>query len=87
MAAPTEPTKLIAQALVKESDRGCVILGAAWLNTALEQLLRAICRTAPEDTKASVDPLFQGYAPLATFSAKIQLAFALGVLPRSLATR
>jgi DNA-binding MltR family transcriptional regulator len=35
-----------------------------------------------EDIKKDIDPLFQGYAPLATFSAKIQLTFALGLLPR-----
>jgi DNA-binding MltR family transcriptional regulator len=28
--------------------------------------------------------LFQGYAPLSTFSARIQIAFALGILPKSL---
>lgn len=84
MAVPTEKDKLVAQALVIESDRGCVILSAALLDEALEELLRSVCREIPQDIKATVDPLFQGYAPLATFSAKIQLSFALGILPRAL---
>lgn len=84
MTTPTEADKLIAQALTKESDRGCVILSAAWLNEALEELLRSVCRSTPEDIRATIDPLFQGYAPLATFSARIQLAFGLGILPHGL---
>jgi DNA-binding MltR family transcriptional regulator len=84
MAIPTEHDKLIAQTLAKESDRGCVILGAALLADALEDLLRSFCRDRPEDVKATIDPLFEGYAPLSTFSARIQIAFALGILPRQL---
>lgn len=84
MAISHEQNKLVAQALVKESDRGWVILGAALLADALEELLRSACRKTPKDVKTTVDPLFQGYAPLATFSAKIQLTFALGILPRAL---
>jgi len=84
MVGPTEKDKLIATALVKESDRGCVILSAALLADALEELLRSVCRKTPKEIKASVDPLLQGYAPLATFSARIQLTFAFGILPRAL---
>jgi DNA-binding MltR family transcriptional regulator len=79
-----EKSKLIAEALVKESDRGCVIIGATLLAEALEELLKSVCRQTAEDIKATIDPLFQGYAPLSTFSAKIQVSFALGILPRSL---
>jgi DNA-binding MltR family transcriptional regulator len=84
MSFTEEKAKLVATALVKESDRGCVILGAALMDEALEELLRSVCRQTPSDIKANVDPLFQGYAPLATFSARIQVAFALGILPRGL---
>jgi len=81
MVIPFEHDRLIAQTLAKESDRGCVILGAALLADALEDLLRSCCRDEPKDIKATIDPLFEGYAPLSTFSARIQLAFALGILP------
>lgn len=81
---PTEKHKLIAQTLLKESDRGCAIMGAALLADALEDLLRSFFRQAPEDVRGVIDPLFSGYAPLATFSARIQVAFAIGILPRDL---
>jgi hypothetical protein len=38
-------------------------------------------RQTPEDRKSSTQ-LFEGYAPLATFSARIQVAYALALLPR-----
>lgn len=66
-----------------ESDRGCVIFGAALISEALEELLRAHFRHTPDDAKL-INSLFQGYAPLAIFSAKFQLAYAFGVLPREL---
>lgn len=69
------------QSLLKESDRGCVILGAAMLDELLEELLTSFCRQAPQDVKSSVKPLFRGFAPLSTFSARIQVAYALGILP------
>lgn len=61
-----------------------MIFAAALLDEMLAELLRAACRQKPEDVKANVDPLFQGYAPLATFSGKAQVAFAFGLLPRDL---
>ncbi len=65
-----------------ESDRACVILAAAMLEQALDVLLRA--RLAP--VASQTDSLFDGaYAPISTFSAKIDLAFRIGLLPASLA--
>ena len=64
----------------QESDRGCVIFGAAILEDKLELLLRSYCRQDPQIIKRVVAPLFQGYAPLSTFSAKIQISFALGLI-------
>jgi hypothetical protein len=81
---PTEEDKRAAATLVKESDRGCAILGAGLLADGLEQLILAFCRQAPKDVRSAVAPLFRGYAPLATLSARTQVAFALGILPRDL---
>lgn len=73
---------LVAQNILKESDRGCAIVAAELLSEELEQLLRAYCRSDPADVKQTIDPLFSGYGPLATFSARINLAYSLGILPR-----
>jgi DNA-binding MltR family transcriptional regulator len=79
-----QKSHLVAESLVKESDRGCVILGASLLAEALETLIRSVSRNTPDDIKTTIDPLFQGYAPLSTFSARLQIAFALGILPKNL---
>lgn len=70
----------LATALSKESDRGCAIIGASFLEDQLEDLIRAICRSDEE----AVDRLFEGYAPFATFSARIQAAFALRLISKEL---
>lgn len=76
----------VAEMLVsdKESDRGCVIFSAAILEDGLEQLLRAICRTDDPSVDRIVDSLFQTYAPFSTFSAKIHVTYALGLIPKDL---
>src|SRR6266852_3218445 len=66
----------------QESDRGCVIFGAAMLEDELESLLRGCCRTDMGTVKKVVDPLFRGYAPFSTFSAKIQVSYAFGFIPK-----
>jgi len=67
-----------------ESDRGCAIFSAAILEDGLEQLLRAVCRTDDPVAGKIVDSLFQTYAPFSTFSAKIQVTYALGLIPKDL---
>lgn len=74
----------VAETLAQESDRGCVIIGASFLEYQLELLIRAICRNDEESVKQVVDPLFKGYAPFATFSAKIKAAFALRLISSEL---
>lgn len=82
-AEPTEQDREVARMLLEqqESDRGCVIFCAAMLEDELESLLRANCLKAASVVKKVVDPMFQGYAPLSTFSAKIQVSYALGLIP------
>jgi len=58
-----------------ESDRACAVLAGAFLDSLLERLLRrAIVQNAPSS-------IFDGQGPLATFSAKIDMAYSLGFLP------
>jgi DNA-binding MltR family transcriptional regulator len=59
-----------------ESDRACAVLAGAFLDSLLERLLRrTIVQNAPSD-------LFQAQGPLATFSAKIDMAYSLGLIPK-----
>jgi len=70
-----------ARSLVHESDRGCAIVGAAYLNNDLDALLRArFCHQAPSPKK-DLDWLLDGpLAPLRSFGVRIRLARALGLI-------
>jgi DNA-binding MltR family transcriptional regulator len=74
--------RTLAETLMKESDRGCAIFGAALLHDDLERLLKAFCRQDAFTVKNVIAPMFRGYSPLATFSARIDLAFALCLISR-----
>jgi hypothetical protein len=64
----------------KESPRAAVILAAAMLEQALDALLRARLVAAPTQS----DSFFDGpYAPLASFSAKIDMAYRIGLISSS----
>jgi DNA-binding MltR family transcriptional regulator len=62
------------RALTAESDRGCALFAAAYLDQALSELL--YCSFV--ENKNMEKELFEGTAPLATFSSRIRLAFYLG---------
>lgn len=64
-----------------ESDRAAAILGSSFVEAMLEDLLKVYL----VDDKA-VSELFKGDRPLATFSAKINIAFAVGLLPPNVRT-
>jgi DNA-binding MltR family transcriptional regulator len=58
-------------------DRSCAIIGIALLEHALE---RAILRIMVPQSKDARDRLLAGSGPLATFSAKIRVARAFGII-------
>ncbi|HUW84440.1 MAG TPA: hypothetical protein VMZ31_16770 [Phycisphaerae bacterium] len=61
-----------------ESDRAKVILSACYLEELLLQLLAIVLQPCTKDK----DPLFHGAtAPLGTFSAKIEMAARMGLIP------
>jgi hypothetical protein len=61
----------------KESDRACVILSAAMMDTALEIALK----TYFLPTGSSHDSLLEGQdAPLSSFGARIDIAYRLGLI-------
>ena len=62
-----------------ESDRSVVILASSYIDSYLENFL-AKRLVSHKRTKA----LFTGYAPLATFSAKIDISYAVGIIPEHL---
>src|SRR6266496_4785038 len=57
-----------------ESDRGCALMAAAYLDSQLEELIRM---SLVADNKA-VDELLGVSKPLGTFSSRIDLAYLLG---------
>lgn len=65
-----------SKSLLKESDRGAVLVVAAHADNLLESLLRSICE--PGD---ATEALFAGVtAPFGSFSARIKAGLALGLL-------
>ena len=63
-----------------ESDRGCVLVATAFLDEALELLLRSKMKSEPRIVKKSVDPLLTGIGPLKSFWARTELCRALDFL-------
>jgi DNA-binding MltR family transcriptional regulator len=63
-----------------ESDRGCVLVAAAFLDESLEFLLRSKMTKEANIVKASIEPLFTGIGPLKSFWAKIELCRAFELL-------
>ena len=61
-----------------ETDRGCALMAAAYLDDQVERLLR---HSLLSDGK-SLDDLFGRSGPLSSFSSRIDLCFAMGLLPK-----
>jgi hypothetical protein len=75
-AAVTDPDSLhhrLAASLLKESDRGAALIGAAFVDDALLRLLTALFRTDKSATKS----MFGLNGPLSSLWAKAQLAYLL----------
>ena len=73
---PAEEMASFMLGLAKEGDRSAVVLGAARIDVALEDLLKSIMRPHPGGS----DNLFDPDRPLGTLSAKISLAFRLNLI-------
>lgn len=71
-----EQVILFRQTLSAETDRGVALVCAAYL----DEELRALLEKTFVDVPNTVGKLFEGTGPLATFSARIGLAFATGLL-------
>lgn len=67
---------LFRQTLRAETDRGVALVCAAYLDEELRALLEKTFVNVPN----IIGKLFEGTGPLATFSSRIDLAFAIGLL-------
>ena len=70
------------EALSTESDRGVVMVSAAFLDEALEALLRTRFSVVSKKPKSIIDSLFNGFGPLSTYSAKIKTAYSIDLIEK-----
>ncbi|MGN8079204.1 MltR family transcriptional regulator [Variovorax sp. 22077] len=68
--------------MLSESDRGVILVGASAVDDALRSLLVLKLARDEHVAKVAADPLFAGMGPLATFSSRIKLAYAMDLIPR-----
>ena len=66
--------------VMTQTDRGAAVLAASLLD---EHLKWAIDRTFVELTNKDTKTIFAGTGPLATFKARTDIAFALGLIDRN----
>ncbi|UCE60138.1 MAG: hypothetical protein JSU63_00010 [Phycisphaerales bacterium] len=64
--------------LQKESERGRVLLGAAFLNDVLREILASFLRS----DQNAVDELLGDNKPLSTFHSRIALCYCLGLITK-----
>ena len=74
-----EPVGKFIASLYQETDRGCVLIAAAFLDDALSELLK---KNLIKDKKVS-DELFKPNHPFGNFSSKIDVACALGLIGKN----
>jgi DNA-binding MltR family transcriptional regulator len=76
--------KELVSTLLLESERGSVLAATALIEEDLEILLRKSFTVEKPKIKKIVDPLFSGFGPLSTFSAKIKLSYVIGLIDKQL---
>jgi Mannitol repressor len=64
----------------KESDRGLALVTAEYFDAILERLLLARFAAGLKKRPKFIKPLFEGFGPLSTFSAKISVSYAIDLL-------
>lgn len=75
-----EEFRAFRSALTDESDRGCALFAAAYLDAALEGLFRASLL----ENKKIDEELFEGNSPIASFSGRIRIAYYFGLISAEL---
>ncbi len=81
-------TKATLQALFDESDRGCILVGAAWIEDGLDKLLRAKFKKDSGIGNKELDKLLsykEKNPVLASATARVRICEALGLFNRKTA--
>lgn len=82
LIAPPEMERSFLE-MCTESDRGCVLIGQTLVGDMLTRVLRRALSQEPHAIKHAVDGLFKGHhAPLGSFWAQIQLAYAMRLIDK-----
>jgi DNA-binding MltR family transcriptional regulator len=68
--------------LKHESDRGCILVGTSAVDDALKIALKRRLSIDEHIKVKAVEPMFESMGPLSTLSARIKLAYAIGLIPR-----
>jgi DNA-binding MltR family transcriptional regulator len=73
----------------KQTDRGCALVAAAWVDDALEECVRVILRTEEEPNedpttklkvKRTAEELLQPEGPLGSFASRSKMVYMLGLV-------
>ncbi|MDF7650740.1 hypothetical protein PUG42_19600 [Erwiniaceae bacterium L1_54_3] len=75
-----ERQKILKEEFRGSSDRASAIVGAAFLDELLTEILKEYL---VDDTIKNDKEIFSGVGPLATFSSKINMAYRLGIISKS----
>lgn len=78
IAEDTKVVMAFRKELLKETDRGCALMVGSYLEYELELLLKEKL----VGRKKSFDDLFQFNGPLGTFSSKIKMCYAIGLISK-----
>lgn len=73
----SEETQLLCDVLNDESDLACIVIGAAFLDSALKSLLDSVLQVPEVAHK-----LLERTQPLGTYGARTDLAYCLGVVSK-----
>ena len=71
---------LVFEAVARESDRGAILVGTAFLSEGLEALIRAKFRDKARKIRGITKDFFGPAGPLGSFWTKIRLAYALDLI-------
>lgn len=73
---------MAANVVGTESHRGAIVFAASLADESLASLVKSKFRSDEWSTKNVVQPMFEGYGPLASFSSRINYAYAAGLICR-----